>query len=416
MNIPPVSYGPKQLGSHSSFDPAAQGGSPAKSEALPGPNHSSASRHQEALHIFERSLAMGYEKLKASQGATKEFSQFEPLTAEKVAGNILGFIERRLNMDAAEGATREQLQARLDAGLAGFKKGFAEASEKLKALSMLSPEVEQDIGKTYDKVISGIDALRQKFVTDAEGAEKPIAPKDKGPAEAQRPAYAADMDYQYAIANRFSFQLTTAEGDKVTVSASASRAYAGQYNIDESRENLALGISTQQSMSWSIDGDLNDDEMAAINDLLGKVTDLAGQFFNGNLDQAFDQALKLGYDEEQITAFSLSLTQVEVQRVSVAYQAFNGEPAQDVSNSLAEKLLPLGNFIRDLLDAMDAASVFDKPGNLLGQLSARMITGNESEESSPSDVKPSVDGTNSGELSPGKRLSTFIEQILNSLQ
>ena len=32
-------------------------------------------------------------------------------------------------MDVAEGATREQLESRLEAGLAGFKKGFAEASE-----------------------------------------------------------------------------------------------------------------------------------------------------------------------------------------------------------------------------------------------------------------------------------------------
>src|SRR5690606_29478577 len=95
---------------------------------------------QKALRLVERTLAEAYEKMGLRIDKTKESTPGAgPLTAEKVARNILGFIERRLQMDIAEGATPEQLQSRLDAGLAGFKKGFAEASEKLKALSMLSP-------------------------------------------------------------------------------------------------------------------------------------------------------------------------------------------------------------------------------------------------------------------------------------
>lgn len=165
MNIPPFSQRLSRLNQDA---PVVEARHPAHSRT--NPNQSPAtqvsfsSSRQAALELFERTLAMGYEKLQARQGAVAQFTVFEPLTAEKVAGNILGFIEYRLQLDIAEGATLEQLQSRLEAGLAGFEKGFADASEKLKALSMLSPEIEQDIGNTYDLVISGIDALREKFL------------------------------------------------------------------------------------------------------------------------------------------------------------------------------------------------------------------------------------------------------------
>src|SRR6187431_1466302 len=138
-------------------------------------------RRQTALQIVNRTLTLAYEKISSrGQAASAEYETFEPLTAEKVAGNILGFIERRLQMDVAEGATQEELQARLEAGLSGFKKGFAEASEKLEALSLLNPEIKADIGKTYDLVLEGIDDLRSKFIqaTEADTQSKSTQPAE----------------------------------------------------------------------------------------------------------------------------------------------------------------------------------------------------------------------------------------------
>ncbi|WP_111641946.1 DUF5610 domain-containing protein [Marinimicrobium alkaliphilum] len=126
-------------------------------------------QRQEALSVVDQTLAKAYERI-AGRGMNDEamaaFKQFEPLTAEKVANNILGFIERRLQMDAADGATPEQLEARLEAGLKGFEQGFAEAAAKLEALSMLNPEIQADIDNTYERVIEGIEDLRLKFLQD----------------------------------------------------------------------------------------------------------------------------------------------------------------------------------------------------------------------------------------------------------
>lgn len=330
-------------------------------------------KRQEALQLVEQTLARAYEKI-SSRGlsATEQYQAFEPLTAEKVANNILGFIERRLRLDQADGATQEQLQARLDAGLAGFKKGFAEAEEQLEALSMLSPEVKADIGKTYDLVLEGIDKLRQNLL---DGAGESAAAAGEQTAVTPKPAV-TDVSQTFvglgsASSRNFSFELTTREGDKVRINASASQslgmAYEAAVNGDSRSLSLEGSSSSSQSFSLSIEGELNEDELAAINDLLGKVNELAGQFYAGNLDAAWDQAMALGFDDQQIRDYSLSLRQVEVQLVEVEQVAV--VPEAQVPNPAVASA---AQFMRSLLDALDTAANFAEPIRLLEDLAQAM--------------------------------------------
>lgn len=357
-------------------------------------------RRQTALQIVNRTLTLAYEKISSrGMAASAEYETFEPLTAEKVAGNILGFIERRLQMDVAEGATQEALQARLEAGLAGFKKGFAEASEKLEALSLLSPEIKADIGKTYDLVLEGIDDLHSKFIQATEVEPQPKSTQSpeviktatsKSPAgkldvpeflPAAPSSYLAYGNYEYGRAREFNFELTTKEGDKVIIKAASSEGFAVEAGRtargNNSTSAMNASYSASQSFSLSVDGDLNEEELDAINHLLGQVNDLASQFFDGNLDVAFDQAMNMGYDAEQIGSFSLNLAQAEIRQVTQAYQTFEPNRASGSSDpqQLTDQLLPLGNFIRDLLASLDrAAAEFNEPKSLLSGI-AEKITG-----------------------------------------
>ncbi len=381
-------------------------------------------KRQAALQLVNKTLTAAYEKISSrGQVAKAEYETFEPLTAEKVAGNILGFIERRLQMDVADGASQEELQARLEAGLSGFKKGFAEASEKLEALSLLSPEIKADIGKTYDLVLEGVDELRKKFIESADSAKTDTA---KSPSESAsldqlksgakaKPATALDVPdflpaakssyvgygaYEYGRAREFSFELTTKDGDKVTIKASSSEGLAVEAGRSErgtkSVSALNASYSSSESFSLSVEGDLSEEELGAINDLLGRVSDLAGQFFDGNLDTAFEQAMNLGYDQDQIGSFALNLAQAEIQQVTQAYQrvgpAATGEDSK--SNLLTDRLLPLGNFIRDLLDSLDRASIFDEPKLLVGEIAENVTGEGEVEEQQ------------------GKRFRDFMDQLL----
>ncbi len=349
-------------------------------------------KRQSALHLVTDTLTKAYEKI-ASRGlatATAYGEQdalansSEPMTATKAANTILGFIERRLQLDVADGATKEQLKARLEAGLEGFKKGFAEAADKLKALSMLSPEVEADIGDTYKQVMSGLDALRAKFIEDA----APSASEPSVTREVVRPAQINNIAiqeglYEYAEARDFRFELTTREGDKVSIRAASSLGVSVSAGRDAKGIYGNASQSSSSSFELVIDGDLSESELKAINQLLGRVDNLAGQFYAGNLDKVFDKALSLGYDDQQIASYSLNLSQVQIQQVAVAYSAF--APEDEVqAPSLANQLAPVGDFIKEVFESINLASQFFDPKDLLLDLSKKMAEKVESENALPS--------------------------------
>jgi hypothetical protein len=391
---------------------ATQGDAGKAAEIVRQDSHSVQDKRQAALQIVNRTLTAAYEKIASrGQAASAEYENFAPLTAEKVANNILGFIERRLQMDVAEGASPEALQARLEAGLAGFKKGFAEAAEKLEALSLLSPEIKTDIGKTYDLVLEGIDALRSKFIQTTQptvdnSKSSRVAPEivktsdsAKAPTKLEVhtfiPASSSHVgygNYEYGRAREFSFELTTKEGDKITIKASSSEGLA----LEAGRGSAKGSYSSSQSFSLSIEGELNEAELSAINDLLGRVNDLAGQFFAGNLDTAFAQAMNMGYEADQIAGFSLNLAQAEIKQVTQAYQAFepNRGGGTNAPKLLNDQLVPLGNFIKDLLASVERASEFNEPRSLLSNMAEK------------------VTGETEVDQAQGKRFRDFVEEIL----
>src|SRR5690625_7720638 len=74
---------------------------------------------------------------------------FKRLTAEQAAGNILGFIERQIHRDIANGATEAEVQSRLAAGLSGSRKGCSEATGRVAARNWLDRTVSAAIGTRY---------------------------------------------------------------------------------------------------------------------------------------------------------------------------------------------------------------------------------------------------------------------------
>jgi hypothetical protein len=360
-------------------------------------------KRQSALHLVTRTLTQAYDKIANRGVPSGDYNEKEPLTTTKAANTILGFIERRLQADVADGATQEQLKSRLDAGLEGFKKGFAEAAEQLKALSMLSPEIEADIGDTFKQVTSGIDALRSKFIEGAKEGVAPVttksspAPAIKAPAQINNIAVQEGL-YEYAEARDFRFELTTKEGDKVSIRASSSMGMSAAAGVDANGSYTNVSKSSTSNFSLSIEGDLNDDELNAINDLLGRVDKLAGQFYAGNLDDVFDKAVALGYDDQQITGYSLNLSQVQIQQVAVTYGAIGPEGAQ--SQSLANQLAPVGDFIKDVLSALDAADNFADPKKLLLDLSKKMADDAASKNEEPSELAKFLERILAVDLTP----------------
>ncbi len=366
----------------------------------------------------------------------------------QAASNILSFIGLRLEQDLADGATPEELASRLQAGYEGFVQGYQEAYEQLSASGLLTPEVEDAISQTYEQVLAGIDALAEELGVESPVKESPVkegpvsepveevaeAPAETGNLASQsglqspqdlfaslteelaNPAEDlvkmmdaslldySKLDYQTNAERDFSFKLRTQDGDFVKITAGASISESGSYRDGSS---VSGSYAESSRFSLSVEGQLDEGELAAINDLLSQVGDLSEAFFAGDIEQAFNMALEIGFDENEIAQFSLSLNQSVETKVQAVYQnvespdvALNND--QDYAKSALEdaknnEIRLLSSFIDMLQDVAEKAEALGFERSDISRFAAFVAEGREGSE---------------GE---GKRVEKFMDRMLESM-
>ena len=88
--------------------------------------------------------------------------------------------------------------------------------------------------------------------------------------------------------------LTTQEGDQITISQNTSiEQLKAKYKSDTGLSKIEASL-TSANMSFSVKGDLNDQELADLSKLLNNLSGIADDFFKGNLTQAMTDALDIG--------------------------------------------------------------------------------------------------------------------------
>lgn len=274
-------------------------------------------------------------------------------TPDKVAGRILGFIEQRLQSEQAAGADTGKLQKLFDQARSGVEKGFAEARKILDGMGVLQGKVASDIDDTYQKIQDGFSDLNKRFNPDAalvEGSTKIAAYSERFAAKAET----------------FEMEVTTRDGDRLRISiAQASANWSQSGVVASSNGNGSSVVASSQSGSlqigaWqvSVEGELDDKERAALEKLFGQVQELSNKFYAGDLSGAFDRAMALEMDGEQLASMSLRLTQTTVRQATDAYSAVaqdGGQAASAVNNSLID-------YAQGLLEALRSANQVAEEG------------------------------------------------------
>lgn len=280
-------------------------------------------------------------------------------TPEKVAGRILGFIEQRLQTEQTAGADPAKLQSVLEQARSGVEKGFAEARQILDGMGVLQGKVASDIDDTYRKIQDGFSALDQRFNPPASSGNAAVA-------------VAAYSERFAAKAETFDLQITTRDGDRLSISiAQASANWSQSRAAASSNGNASALVASTQSGSmqigaWqvSVEGELDADELGALEKLFGQVQELSNSFYSGDMAGAFDRAMALEMDGEQLASLSLNLTQTTVRQATDAYSAVaqtGGQTASAVNSSLID-------YAQGLLDALRSASQFSEEGSAKGTL------------------------------------------------
>lgn len=277
-------------------------------------------------------------------------------TPEKVAGRILGFIEQRLQSEAAAGADPAKLDKLLSQARDGVEKGFAEARKILDGVGVLKGQVASDIDDTYKRIQDGFGDLDKRF--------------GSAPSASDKVALAGYSERFSALAETFDLSVTTRDGDRLRISvaqASASWSQSSFAASSDGKSTTVAGSSQSGSMrigGWQVDveGELDDDEIKALEKLFSQVQDLSDKFYAGDLAGAFDRAMALEMDGEQLASMSLRLTQTTVRQATDAYGAVAGQGASAVNAGLQE-------YAQGLLDALrSAGDLAQDAGGMLKEL------------------------------------------------
>lgn len=259
-------------------------------------------------------------------------------TPDKVADRLLGFIEQRMQREQAAGADTAKLEKLMNQAKAGVEKGFADARKILDGMGVLKGKVAEDINTTYDKIQAGLNRLQSSLP----GATNSTLGG----------AVAASSTRLTAVAETFDMQITTRDGDRLSVSiAKASADWSKNSAVLAGNGSGAVAVSQSESGSirigaWhvQVEGELNEDEITALKKLFTQVQDISDKFYAGDLSGAFDRALKLDMDGSQLVSLSLRLTQSSVSQATDTYQAVAQEGSA-VNGALLD-------YAQSLLDAL----------------------------------------------------------------
>lgn len=275
---------------------------------------------------------------------------------EKVAGRILDFIGRRLESEAASGADTSKLQGLLKQAQEGVEKGFAEARAILDGMGVLQGKIASDIDDTYQRIQDGLGELNQRFGTPAQ-----VPATGSG-------AVAAYSERFQAQAETFDLSVTTRDGDRLRISvaqASASWSQTGVAAASDGQGSAVIASSQSGSLQiggWQVqvEGELDEQERAALEKLFGQVQDISNKFYAGDLNGAFDRAMALDMDGEQLASMSLQLTQTSVRQSTDAYSAVaeqGGQAASVVNASLMD-------YAQSLLESLRTAGEVSENGKV----------------------------------------------------
>ncbi|MEM9333308.1 MAG: hypothetical protein AAGA33_00555 [Pseudomonadota bacterium] len=124
------------------------------------------------------------------------------------------------------------------------------------------------------------------------------------------------------LKQRSSIRIRTQEGDLVTLDLRRRESFSAEDVAIQANNgsftSTDVSVSSRSRLVFSVQGDINEQELAAIQGVFEQAEAIAADFFGGDLARAFDAASGLSYDAEQLSRVSLKFREREVTRVNLA--------------------------------------------------------------------------------------------------
>jgi hypothetical protein len=137
--------------------------------------------------------------------------------------------------------------------------------------------------------------------------------------------------------------ITTDEGDVVTFSQSSLAAF--KMESESFNSPLATGMNftatsiLSENMSFSVEGDLNEQELADIANLYDSLATIADDFFNGEYGKAMVGAMSIG-DLGSLSSLNASFTQTQISSTQITTNHVLPANSTGFADALKEMDLP----------------------------------------------------------------------------
>ena len=297
------------------------------------------------------------------------------------------------------------------------------ASETITAASRLvneNPDVSQQaLSEFRDQVDASAQAAREIGDDSGELADA-VAAVDDGLEKLEESAAqnvtssASVLSVESQVRERSTIRIRTQEGDIVKLDLrSVERLSADDYaTSDESGSASLTRIDTSSSsrLRFSVEGDLNDAELDAIQNVFAQAEEIASDFFGGDLASAFSAASGFEFDNEQLARVNLRFRSREVTRVSYAEVVNSATPSAPAVEQQAAAAAPAA----PVSDAPVAEPKTAEPAPVPAPVDAVEPTAAQPAEASPASSVPSAaDQLAAFDFAP---LFEFLDMIAGFLQ
>ena len=378
------------------------------------------------LRIYSNSLNQSIELSgKRPEFTPPEKKQQSLFDFEEVAKNVLRFVGGAINHAAAKGADKDALMEMFDQARSGVLKGIDMAEKDL--AGFMNEEIEQGIASSKALIDQGIDRLEKKLFGEKEQVENlasasvyesasysredsgdltirtrdgdevtirfedfqefefnrnsliefgTVQPVDPVPVTPDVEPASTDVAQQQPAVSNSQVQADSdaTQGDTQPQSEPVQQVVEEPVDAKENdpkpQTNVQVTSETNyqyyesSALSFSVKGELDEDELKAIGDLVSDASDLADEFFNGDIESAFNQALEIGFDQKELTGFALNLTRQEKVEVVQAYE-FVSHYNDDVEggDDPAKATKPIAKYLERMLDVIEQSKQKLEDGN-----------------------------------------------------
>ncbi|MBR9828612.1 MAG: hypothetical protein GYB41_08225 [Oceanospirillales bacterium] len=308
--------------------------SPRPQNDINGSNNRSAGS-QDATQVLLGKLADKIPGMTADKLSGLDAENFTP---DKVAGRISDFVAKGLDAARSRGASDERLNEMYNAAVKGVEKGFKEAREVLDSLNVLNGSIAAQVDETEKLTF---DALAE------------IAP---GSREATAQAVIGGAE-RYHNAEDMSLTVKTQDGDEVSIRFSRNQSYDASYGagVDNQGSSAAwMDVSRSESSQYqfSVKGELDEGELDALQQMIRDIAGVADEFFNGDVQKAFEQSADISFDPNELQSMQLDMSYSRSWAQASTYEQVGG-----LDQPVDKPGLRLGQLMKDLAESAGAPSL-----------------------------------------------------------